>query len=201
MAAWNQWYHLMANTYGTWPPGDPRGFRTRKHREHIEGDYKSPPLPGKYEREYRRAKRLMKRPPVFLSPPAREVVVEAIRYALVGVHALELLALAISSQHLHMLVRLPESLRRKPTLSKRGLRMSSVDDPARHYMGIAKKESSKQLAAEKLVAPGGVWAKRGKIVPIADRPHQVNVYHYILDHIREGAVTWSFREGIKKPTL
>jgi hypothetical protein len=33
----------MGHTYGTWLPGDPKGFRTRHHREHIEGDYKKPP--------------------------------------------------------------------------------------------------------------------------------------------------------------
>ncbi|MGH7177977.1 MAG: hypothetical protein ACREJC_11395, partial [Tepidisphaeraceae bacterium] len=22
---WNDWYHVMAHTYGTWLPGDPRG--------------------------------------------------------------------------------------------------------------------------------------------------------------------------------
>lgn len=42
---WNDWYHIMCHTYGTWLPGDPRGFRTRHHREHVEGDYKSPPHP------------------------------------------------------------------------------------------------------------------------------------------------------------
>src|SRR3954468_9029001 len=40
---WNNWYHCMGNTYGTWLPGDPRGFRTRLHREHVEGDYRNPP--------------------------------------------------------------------------------------------------------------------------------------------------------------
>ena len=36
------WFHIVLTTYGTWLPGDPRGFRTRHHRQHVEGDYKSP---------------------------------------------------------------------------------------------------------------------------------------------------------------
>ena len=42
------WYHLLATTYGAWLYGDARGFRTRHHREHVEGDYKQPPPAGKY---------------------------------------------------------------------------------------------------------------------------------------------------------
>jgi hypothetical protein len=34
------WYHCMGNTFSTWPPGDDRGWRSYKHREHCEGDYK-----------------------------------------------------------------------------------------------------------------------------------------------------------------
>ena len=44
--AWHGWFHIIGNTYGTWVRGDPKGFRTLHHREHIEGDYKHPPPPG-----------------------------------------------------------------------------------------------------------------------------------------------------------
>jgi hypothetical protein len=43
------WYHIMLTTSGDWLYGDARGFRTRHHREHVEGDYKNPPPPGIYE--------------------------------------------------------------------------------------------------------------------------------------------------------
>jgi hypothetical protein len=42
-APWNNWYHCMFHTYGAWLPGDHRGFRTRHHKKHIEGDYNHPP--------------------------------------------------------------------------------------------------------------------------------------------------------------
>ena len=69
---WNDWYHFMGHTYGTWLPGDPKGFRTRHHREHVEGDYKHPPPKGKYDARWERAKRLMKRDPVYLDEQQRE---------------------------------------------------------------------------------------------------------------------------------
>lgn len=204
MPAWNGWYHLMTNTFGTWLPGDARGFRTRDHREHVEGDYKSPPPTGMFEKRHAKAMTLLKREAVALKPRAREAAVRAIVHALVTVHELDVLSLCVGGVHLHLLVRLPASLRQKPTPSKRGLRGSSVDDPARHYLGIAKKESAKILAGERFVEPGGVWAKRGKVVPIANRAHQLCTFRYILDHVDEGAAVWSFKEAdvvrMKKPT-
>ena len=197
MCGWNGWYHCMSNTYGTWLPGDPRGFRTRGHREHVDGDYKSPPPKGKYDKRHAGAKRRMTREAVVLSAEARGVACTAIVYALADVHEIEVLAVSVSAMHMHVLARFP--LGKKPTFSERGLqggRTSAVDDQVRHLIGIAKKESSKQLIAEGLVPAGGAWAKRGKIVPIGDRGHQVYVYHYILNHgPREGAAVWSFRDG------
>ena len=57
-------YHLIWGTYGSWLPGDPRGFRTRRHREHVEGDYKHPPPPGLYEGLHAYATDSLKKPPV-----------------------------------------------------------------------------------------------------------------------------------------
>ncbi len=195
---WCGWYHCMGNTYGTWLPGDPRGFRTRGHREHVEGDYKRPPAVGIYEQRHTVAKGRMTRAAVVLRVEARGVVVGALVHALVEVHGIEVLAVSVSAMHMHVLARF--SLGKKPTFSKRGLRSertSAVDDQVRHLMGIAKKESAKRLVSEGLAKPGGVWARKGKIVPIRDRGHQVNVYKYILDHAcKEGAAVWSFRDGI-----
>ena len=37
------WWHVTLSTYGSWLPGDQRGFRSRKHKIHSSGDYKNPP--------------------------------------------------------------------------------------------------------------------------------------------------------------
>ena len=71
MPPWDDWYHVMGHTYGTWLPGDPKGFRTRDHREHVEGDYRNPPPKGMYDGLHEAAKRAMKREPVFLNREQR----------------------------------------------------------------------------------------------------------------------------------
>ena len=192
MPAWNGWYHLMANTYGTWAAGDGRGFRTRHHREHIEGDYKHPPPAGKYEARLQQSRTLMKRDSVLLNPAARVAAVDAI-VAAMQFHEIELLVVSVSATHLHLLGRFPASVKKKPTVLDRGLRTSALDDPPRHYLGIAKKESAKALVVDGLVDSGGVWAKRGKVKPIQDRAHEVRVYGYVVAHLEEGAAVWCHR--------
>jgi hypothetical protein len=180
----------MASTFGTWLPGDARGFRTRQCREHVEGDYRNPPPPGRYEKRHLAARSRLSRPPVVLTPALRARVLAEI-VASLREHEVEVLAACVSSMHMHVLARFP----RKPTFNERGLRRrtSATDDPARHFIGIAKQWSSKQLIRAGLVA-GPIWAKRGKIVAIADRAHQINVFRYILNHASEGAAVWSFRD-------
>ncbi len=185
------WRHCLSSTYGTWLPGDPRGFRTRGHREHVEGDYKSPPKQD-YSMRHEAATDRLKQPPVALSPEAQEAAVRGIVHALVQVHELEILAVAVGSMHMHLLGRFPAG--QKPTPSRRGLPLKQRD-PVRYYIGIAKERSAKALNAQGLVASGKVWARKGKIVRVADRSHQLNVFRYILNHAREGAAVWSFRDG------
>ncbi|MEM6257296.1 MAG: hypothetical protein AAGI37_03160 [Planctomycetota bacterium] len=202
MPGWNGWYHCMSNTYGTWLPGDPRGFRTRKHREHVGGDYKNPPPKGKYHTRHEHAKQSLKRDVVVLSAEARQACVEAMVQAWLDVHKVEVLAASVSAMHIHVLARFGDVPSNpvdevdgvKPTPSRGGLREK---DPARYFVAIAKERSAKSLAEAGLVAPGGVWAKRGKIVPIRDRQHQLNAYRYILDHASEGAAVWCFKGSDK----
>ena len=207
MPAWNGWYHCISGTYGSWLPGDPRGFRTRDHRVHIDGDYKSPPPDGKYDAWHEHARSIMPRDAVTLSPQARQAALAVMLNAWVHVHKIEVLALSIGGQHFHVLARFrklsteqvtPDE--QKPTDSIRGLPIGSAglreNDPARFYVGIAKKESAKVLSSLGLAPPGGVWAKRGKIVPIADREHQIRVMRYIIEHQQENAAVWDFKMAL-----
>src|SRR5262249_36777902 len=41
-----QWRHVVISTWNSWLPGDPRGFRSKKHKIHSSGDYKNPPPEG-----------------------------------------------------------------------------------------------------------------------------------------------------------
>lgn len=193
MPAWNNWYHCIVSTYGAWLPGDPRAFRTRKHREHVEGDYKSPPPKGVYEQRHQQSQDRMKRDAVSLSEAMRCLVLDEIVQS-AEKHRVELLAISVSAMHFHLLGKFSMH-RRKPTLDERGLQTSSIDDPVRHIVGQFKQWSSKRLIRDGL-ADAGLWGKRGKIVPIKDRRHQINTFKYICKHRQEGAALWTYQDAL-----
>jgi hypothetical protein len=94
------WQHVILTTYGSWLPGDPRGFRTRHHREHIVGDYKNPPPPGIYADRERRSRELLVQPLVILPPEWRPRVGRALWQELTR-RETWLLAIAVAGQHTH----------------------------------------------------------------------------------------------------
>ena len=169
-----QLFHVTAHTYGAWLYGDPRGFRTRHHREHVEGDYKNPPPPGTYDEEYERSKKLMKQDAVILSVEWRPIVGSEFRDRLEQEGA-QVLCVSASGQHVHALAKLPPVA-------------------ARHWVGLAKRHVTFELRDRGW--QGLVWAKRSKETPVKDRKHHVNVFNYILRHAEEGAWVWSFRDRV-----
>jgi len=177
---WNNWYHCNGNTYGTWVPGDVRGWRARHHREHCEGDNKNPPPPGTYDALAKYSRNLMTRPEVHLSikarTRARDAMVEALHF-----HHIELVALCVDDHHFHLLARFPNH------------------DP-RKWVGIAKKESARTLSSENIVEEGGIWAVRCRCLPINDRDHQLNVARYIRNHKSQGAAVWLLSKVSPQPT-
>jgi hypothetical protein len=104
MPAWNNWFHCNGNTYGTWVRGDPRGWRSRKHHEHVDGHYKKPPPKGKYKRQYEQSKRLMKRKEVELPLDAREIACRMMVESLLF-RGVEVIALSVGKRHWHALTR------------------------------------------------------------------------------------------------
>jgi hypothetical protein len=166
--AW-YWYHTVLTTYGAWLDGDPRGFRTRHHREHIEGDYKHPPPPGTYRDRERRSRELLQSPEVVLPVGLRQVVGSAIRERLKGLGAL-VVCIAVGGQHIHILAKMPFA-------------------HSRQWMGVAKRHVWFVLRDKGWV--GKLWGKRSKAVVIKDRAHQLNSYRYILRHAAQGAWVWT----------
>ncbi|MDX2119252.1 MAG: hypothetical protein SFY96_13815 [Planctomycetota bacterium] len=168
---WNDWYHITGSTYGSWLRGDPRGWRTRHHREHVAGDYKNPPKPGTWENLYELSKELMiPREAVRLSPQARQVACDVFASALTF-HAHDVVAIAIGRIHYHVLARLR-------------------DHNPRKWIGIAKSRSARALSESGHCDPGGVWGLRCRCWPILDRAHQVATARYIIRHASEGAAIW-----------
>jgi hypothetical protein len=171
-----RWFHVIVSTYGSWLPGDPRGFRTRHHREHVEGDYKNPPTPGIYDDRHARSRHLLKQPPVVFPAAVRPVVGVALHERLVQEGA-EVICLSVGGQHAHVQARMPPA---------------ATD----HWVGLAKRHVTFVLRDRGW--EGRVWGKRGKVTPIRDRPHQENVFHYIRRHAWEGAWVWCIWDGEPK---
>jgi REP element-mobilizing transposase RayT len=187
---WNNWYHCVGTTYGAWLRGDGRGWRSRHHREHVDGDYKNPPPAGKYSRLLRYTKFIMKRDAVILDEAQRRAAAEKIAEAL-AYHNVQFVDLCVSPTHFHVLCRFEPI---SPGIAIPGLKLNPgatrIRTP-RHLIGIAKKESARHLSKLGLLRPGGAWAVRCKCKPVRDRRHQLRVTRYIRAHVKRGAIVWS----------
>jgi hypothetical protein len=176
---WNGWYHCNGNTYGTWLRGDARGWRARRHREHVEGDYRNlPPLErDRHLRNYSRA--VLKHAPVHLTREQAVTAGDAMVARLLD-SRIELLSFALDDHHFHLVARFP-------------------DHRPRYYIGLAKQRASYLLVKEfGMEAP--IWAKRCRCAPIENRRHQIASVHYDLDHAERGAhFVWCFHKIGKSP--
>ena len=176
---WHHWYHCTTNTYGTWLPGDPRGWRTIHHRQHVEGDYHNPPPQGSQTSLHDAVRSSLKRDPVVLDDEAQSIV---LRIALETLQrrSIPVAAAALDDHHLHIV-------------------MQTADDRPRHWLGLAKKTSSHTLKQHNLAPIGGVWARRSLCTPIADQSHFDNAVRYVQDHAARGAHVWSPQRGLVHP--
>ena len=173
------WYHIILTTYGAWLYGDPRGFRTRHHREHVEGDYRNPPPEGRYARLEQRSREALKQPPAVVPNALRPILGKALVERFHELSALVVCA-AVGGQHVHLLAK----MRR---------------DRVRAWVGAAKKHAWFVLRERGWT--GKLWGKRSKSVAILDRSHQLNVYRYILRHRNAGAWVWSIRGNTPSPRV
>ncbi len=178
MKAWNDWYHASGHTYGTWLPGDPRGWRSKGHKRHVEGDYKTPPPPGTDAGILRHSRESLRTTPVHLDRSERCLVGQAMVDMLFE-QGVELLTLCQAAVHFHVLGR---------------FRGSDV----RPRVGRAKKHATFVLRDRG--RDGRLWGRKCKIVPITERQHQLNVFNYIVRHVNEGAWVWTFRDGVSWAT-
>ena len=170
MSAWNGWYHVNGNTYGTWLPGDERGWRARHHKVHVDGDYRNPPPAGAHDGLKQHAQSVMAQPPVYLTVRQRAIAGQALVEMLLE-QEVELLALSLDAIHYHLLARFD-------------------DRSARQLVGRAKKHAT--FILKDTGHAGSAWTKRSRVLPIKDRVHQVNVFNYIVRHADDGAWTWRF---------
>jgi len=187
---WEGWFHCMSNTYGTWVRGDARGWRTRHHREHVEGDYKHPPAPGSFEAQLGASQRLMTHPPVLLAVPQRPLACRLVGDALIHYRA-EVAELVVAEKHFHGIVRFLncERPRNHPAHDKQGR-----DTLPRYILGKAKSWCSSQMKKRGVIdVPEGIWGVRSEIVPVESQAHfDFLVTDYLPRHVtREGGVLYS----------
>jgi hypothetical protein len=161
---------VTGNTYGTWLPGEWRGWRTR-HGRHQPGADRATREDG--ERLHAWSRKQMKRRPVTLSVKARTLALGVFVAALRD-RGIEVVACSIDDHHCHTLARFTD---RRP----------------RKWVGIAKMASALALSRAGLAKAGGVWAVRCHCRPMADRNQQVEIAKYIKKHERTGAAVWWIR--------
>jgi hypothetical protein len=168
----------MVSTYGTWLPGDHRGWHERNHHEHVAGDYKSPPTPTTFsEGRLRNSRTIMNHDPFLISPPDREriglLLLESFQHQKVPVAVL-----AVAETNFHALIRYP-------------------GDDCRLMLGRAKAHVMfrywERATASTVRRP--IWGSGSLPKPIRNEAHGHKVFKYILDHKNEGAWTWSHRSS------
>lgn len=179
---WNFWYHVTSNSKSTWLRGDPRGWRSIRQEQHVEGDYKNPPPAGEYDELHARSRALLKSPPMILNWEQRVIVCQTMADAL-EFHKIWFEELAVGPKHFHLLAQFPPDR----TMSNG----RPILDPARHFTGIAKKESARRLSALGLKPQDPTWAEKSHPLPIADEDHWRNVKHYIREHVHQGGALHS----------
>lgn len=168
-----RWYHCILTVYGAWLPGDPRGFRTRHHREHVDGDYKHPPPKQLYADRLARSRDLQKHPTVKLSELERRLLgAECVRQF--QSRSVEAIALAVAAQHLHLQMRCERQ------------QVIAILGDLKRAMWYCRRAAGDAAR---------LWGRRRKVIPIQSRGHQQRVFSYILRHRDEGAWVWSFRDG------
>jgi hypothetical protein len=177
MRAWIGWYHCMGNTYGTWLPGDERGFRTRHQRWTVPFDYKHRPPEGTYDAFHAYSKRKMKRDPVYLETMKQRERIRDEFVASLQRRNLDVAIFGVDRVHFHLLACFPDH------------------DP-RRWVGIAKREASHYCKQTGDAPAGGLWSAATECKPIKDQGHWFAVRNYIADHRKQGAAIF---QGIESP--
>ena len=168
------WWHVMWHTYGTWLPGDPRGFRDRDHRIHSSGDYKKPPPQREHEGLYDYARRVSNSEVVLATPALRREVCDAL-LSTIAEFQYRVLVLTVCRVHVHTVIELPEER-----------------EPFEKAMRDLKTKSSAKVINK---PQSRLWARLWKPVYITDETHRNAEMIYVRDKQGINTCTWTFRDG------
>lgn len=115
----------------------------------------------------------MKYDATLIRPEHRSIVGEALGERLEQQGSI-VACLAVARQHAHILCKMPPS-------------------QTWTWIGNAKRHAWYQW--RDLAGSRKLWAKKGRCGPIDDRPHQLNVYDYILRQESEGGCVWRYSDS------
>jgi len=161
------WRHVVLSTLNSWLPGDPRGFRSKRHKTHSGGDYRHRPPQDEHAGLHQYARLISGSPvviPVRHRPTVGRTILDKLEH--------RCLTLAVAGMHVHLLAELPVDLA-----------------ATKKTLGRCKGAASHAIRE---VLPGRVWARDGDYKMIRDYQHQQRAYRYILD--QDNAWIWDFRQ-------
>ncbi len=145
------WWHVQISTFGSWLPGDERGFRSHDHQIHSSGNYNNRPPRSEHAglRTYHQ-----KRTPnaVHLPFKLRPLVADALASSLLKDEQ-NILAVSVCNDHAQLLVELPIDVTSYKTL-----------------LGRAKGRASHQIRNQ---LPGKVWSHDDHHLQITDRKYHL----------------------------
>jgi hypothetical protein len=163
---WADWVHVIVVTYGTWLPGDRRGFRDHGHRIHSSGTRASPPPPGEHVGLHRYSMSIVGEE-VHVAQDLRLQLVAAIVGKLEACSVPVRIA-AMCKTHGHVLAR-----------------VGRVD--AKPIVGRAKQAASHAVRHR---MPGSIWAQGCHVVRIGSEEQYRAVVEYIAAHREDGGAVW-----------
>ena len=166
--------HVTLHSLCTWLHGDPRGFRSRDHRIHSSGDYKSPPPQGEHAGLWTYHLNRSQPAVQFLEDIRAPIGQVLVRYLLDEGH--RILIVSVSKTHAHLLVELPNN-----------------EKAMKEIIGRAKSRSSRAVKDQ---LPGSIWAEGGDFEPVLNAAHESNAFSYIRDQQGPDAWTWTHLDAL-----
>jgi len=173
---------LSSSFYGTWLPGDERGFVGRVRDDRPDDAPSSTrfvhDMPGTpYDEDLPGLKRasieLMAGPPIYVERPHADVLVGQFRET-AGVRGWDLLAVAVMANHVHLVVRVPG------------------DPNPKKVLGDFKAYGSRALSV-RFGKPASEtwWTYDGSKRKLPDERAVANAVHYVLHKQFQPLVTWA----------
>lgn len=177
----DKWWLVTWTTYGTWLPGDPRGFRTWRGTEYV-------PPPRRYARlnesTYNRADyadkhanaRELSDPAVVLTPVHQNVALSAI---LKDIETIPLYAsaIAVGASHIHLLAKFAERRIRATVGRLKAAATRAIHD------------------ADATFQPKRIWAKECHMKSKETEADYRTALNYIKRHFLEGALIHVFTKS------